>query len=93
VWTYLLVCLSTRLLINEFRLMLSLTYTNGWGVGVLNVIILTYKPGNTDNPTLSDESYFGNYGGTFTSGEMTSCTQEPTVYKYVRQNYARSTNP
>ena len=53
----------------------------------------TCKPGNTGVPPLSDETCFGNYGGTYTSEEMTSCTIKPTVNEAVGWTYGEVDNP
>ena len=53
----------------------------------------TCKPGNTDNPPLSDSSCFGNFGGTYTYPQMDACTIMPTVNEPVGWTYGEVDNP
>jgi hypothetical protein len=55
--------------------------------------MLTCLPGNTGNQPLSDDTCFGNCGGTYTSEQMANCTQEPTVDEYAGWTYGEVENP
>ena len=68
-------------------------FLNGWQPGALNAAMKTCRPGNTDNPPLSDPTCFGNHGGVYTDDEIKNCLLKPTVDEDSGWTYPEIDNP